>query len=54
MGASAIFEKQIEIKLFHPASTLESWIQAFHLLCEKPSVCPSTLPAEGLPFKVKK
>ncbi|MEJ2046048.1 MAG: hypothetical protein P8X74_22580 [Reinekea sp.] len=28
MGAPAIFEKQIEIKLFHPASTLESRIQA--------------------------
>ncbi|MEJ2042682.1 MAG: hypothetical protein P8X74_00510 [Reinekea sp.] len=27
MGAPAIFEKQIEIKLFHPASTLESRIQ---------------------------
>ncbi|MEJ2044864.1 MAG: hypothetical protein P8X89_16480 [Reinekea sp.] len=24
MGAPAIFEKQIEIKLLHPASTLES------------------------------
>jgi hypothetical protein len=28
MGAPAIFEKQIEIKLLHPASTLESRIQA--------------------------
>ncbi|MEJ2045464.1 MAG: hypothetical protein P8X74_09760 [Reinekea sp.] len=27
MGAPAIFEKQIEIKLLHPASTMESWIQ---------------------------
>ncbi|MEJ2073705.1 MAG: hypothetical protein P8X79_09635 [Reinekea sp.] len=27
MGAPAIFEKQIEIKLLHPASTLESRIQ---------------------------
>ncbi|MEJ2043838.1 MAG: hypothetical protein P8X89_11230 [Reinekea sp.] len=27
MGAPAIFEKQIEIKLSHPASTLESRIQ---------------------------
>ncbi|MEJ2045480.1 MAG: hypothetical protein P8X74_10455 [Reinekea sp.] len=27
-GAPAIFEKQIEIKLLHPASTLESRIQA--------------------------
>ncbi|MEJ2044916.1 MAG: hypothetical protein P8X74_20175 [Reinekea sp.] len=27
MGALAIFEKQIEIKLLHPASTLESRIQ---------------------------
>jgi hypothetical protein len=26
MGAPAIFEKQIEIKLLHPASTLESRI----------------------------
>ncbi|MEJ2042587.1 MAG: hypothetical protein P8X74_06175 [Reinekea sp.] len=26
-GAPAIFEKQIEIKLLHPASTLESRIQ---------------------------
>jgi hypothetical protein len=29
MGAPAIFEKQIEIKLLHPASTLESRIQVF-------------------------
>ncbi|MEJ2042537.1 MAG: hypothetical protein P8X74_07145 [Reinekea sp.] len=28
MGAPAIFEKQIEIKFLHPASTLESRIQA--------------------------
>ncbi|MEJ2044566.1 MAG: hypothetical protein P8X89_14960 [Reinekea sp.] len=28
-GAPAIFEKQIEIKLLHPASTLESRIQVF-------------------------
>ncbi|MEJ2064929.1 MAG: hypothetical protein P8X74_16900 [Reinekea sp.] len=28
MGAPAIFNKQIEIKLLHPASTLESRIQA--------------------------
>ncbi|MEJ2041823.1 MAG: hypothetical protein P8X74_00025 [Reinekea sp.] len=28
MGAPAIFGKQIEIKLLHPASTLESRIQA--------------------------
>ncbi|MEJ2045578.1 MAG: hypothetical protein P8X74_17755 [Reinekea sp.] len=27
MGAPAIFEKQIEIKLLHPRSTLESRIQ---------------------------
>ncbi|MEJ2042910.1 MAG: hypothetical protein P8X74_11270 [Reinekea sp.] len=27
MGAPAIFEKQIEIKLFHPASTLKSRIR---------------------------
>ncbi|MEJ2042630.1 MAG: hypothetical protein P8X89_05080 [Reinekea sp.] len=27
MGAPAIFEKQMEIKLLHPASTLESRIQ---------------------------
>ncbi|MEJ2063210.1 MAG: hypothetical protein P8X74_08045 [Reinekea sp.] len=27
MGAPAIFEKQIEIKLLHSASTLESQIQ---------------------------
>ncbi|MEJ2043272.1 MAG: hypothetical protein P8X89_08350 [Reinekea sp.] len=27
MGAPAIFEKQIAIKLLHPASTLESRIQ---------------------------
>ncbi|MEJ2043901.1 MAG: hypothetical protein P8X74_09010 [Reinekea sp.] len=27
MGAPAIFEKRIEIKLLHPASTLESRIQ---------------------------
>ncbi|MEJ2045498.1 MAG: hypothetical protein P8X74_10545 [Reinekea sp.] len=27
MGAPAIFEKQIGIKLLHPASTLESRIQ---------------------------
>ncbi|MEJ2075510.1 MAG: hypothetical protein P8X79_18840 [Reinekea sp.] len=30
MGAPAIFEKQIEIKLLHPASTLESRIQALN------------------------
>jgi hypothetical protein len=30
MGAPAIFEKQIEIKLLHPASTLESRIQEFN------------------------
>ncbi|MEJ2046302.1 MAG: hypothetical protein P8X74_23880 [Reinekea sp.] len=29
MGAPAIFEKQIEIKLLHPASTEESRIQVF-------------------------
>ncbi|MEJ2044648.1 MAG: hypothetical protein P8X89_15375 [Reinekea sp.] len=29
MGAPAIFEKQIEIKLLHPASTLESRIQVY-------------------------
>ncbi|MEJ2041910.1 MAG: hypothetical protein P8X74_05195 [Reinekea sp.] len=29
MGAPAIFEKQIEIKLSRPASTLESRIQGF-------------------------
>ncbi|MEJ2073643.1 MAG: hypothetical protein P8X79_09320 [Reinekea sp.] len=29
MGAPAIFEKQIEIKLLHPVSTLESRIQVF-------------------------
>ncbi|MEJ2045217.1 MAG: hypothetical protein P8X74_22205 [Reinekea sp.] len=28
MGAPTIFEKQIEIKLLHPASTLELRIQA--------------------------
>ncbi|MEJ2045774.1 MAG: hypothetical protein P8X89_21160 [Reinekea sp.] len=28
MGAPAIFEKQIGIKLLHPASTLKSRIQA--------------------------
>ncbi|MEJ2044213.1 MAG: hypothetical protein P8X89_13140 [Reinekea sp.] len=27
MGAPAMFEKQIEIKLLHPTSTLTSWIQ---------------------------
>ncbi|MEJ2044094.1 MAG: hypothetical protein P8X74_14910 [Reinekea sp.] len=27
MGAPAIFKKQIEIKLLHPASTFKSWIQ---------------------------
>jgi hypothetical protein len=27
MGAPAIFEKQIEIKLLHPVSTVASWIQ---------------------------
>ncbi|MEJ2073580.1 MAG: hypothetical protein P8X79_09000 [Reinekea sp.] len=31
MGAPAIFEKQIEIKLLHPASTMESRIQ--DILC---------------------
>ncbi|MEJ2045812.1 MAG: hypothetical protein P8X89_21355 [Reinekea sp.] len=31
MGAPAIFEKQIEIKLLHSASTLESRIQEFIL-----------------------
>jgi hypothetical protein len=29
MGAPTIFEKQIEIKLLHPASTLESRIQVY-------------------------
>ncbi|MEJ2071854.1 MAG: hypothetical protein P8X79_00100 [Reinekea sp.] len=33
MGAPAIFEKQIEIKLLHPASTLESRIQVKMSLC---------------------
>ncbi|MEJ2042465.1 MAG: hypothetical protein P8X74_00435 [Reinekea sp.] len=28
IGAPAMFEKQIEIKLLHPASTLKSRIQA--------------------------
>ncbi|MEJ2043139.1 MAG: hypothetical protein P8X74_06795 [Reinekea sp.] len=43
MGAPAIFEKQIEIKLLHPASTLESRIQvvgsllSHHQSCEKPA-----------------
>ncbi|MEJ2042395.1 MAG: hypothetical protein P8X74_07490 [Reinekea sp.] len=32
MGAPAIFEKQIEIKLLHPASTLESRIQVLFFL----------------------
>ncbi|MEJ2045457.1 MAG: hypothetical protein P8X89_19520 [Reinekea sp.] len=31
MGAPPIFEKQIEIKLLHPASTLKSRIQALKL-----------------------
>ncbi|MEJ2043567.1 MAG: hypothetical protein P8X89_09860 [Reinekea sp.] len=35
MGAPAIFEKQIEIKLLHPASTLESRIQEIVLGIEK-------------------
>ncbi|MEJ2075117.1 MAG: hypothetical protein P8X79_16815 [Reinekea sp.] len=30
MGAPAIFEQQIEIKLLHPASTLKSRIQVLH------------------------
>ncbi|MEJ2043744.1 MAG: hypothetical protein P8X74_19375 [Reinekea sp.] len=34
MGAPAIFEKQIEIKLFHPASTLESRIQVSFIQVE--------------------
>ncbi|MEJ2043293.1 MAG: hypothetical protein P8X74_13625 [Reinekea sp.] len=29
MGAPAIFEKQIEFKLLHPASTLKSLIQTY-------------------------
>jgi hypothetical protein len=32
MGAPAIFEKQIKIKLLHPASTLESRIQVLEKL----------------------
>jgi ribosome recycling factor len=35
MGAPAIFGKQIEIKLFHPASTLESRIQVIKALARK-------------------
>jgi hypothetical protein len=31
VGAPAIFEKQIEIKLLHPASTLESRIQEIEI-----------------------
>ncbi|MEJ2045441.1 MAG: hypothetical protein P8X74_02945 [Reinekea sp.] len=33
MGAPASFEKQIEIKLLHPASTLKSRIQARARFC---------------------
>ncbi|MEJ2042862.1 MAG: hypothetical protein P8X74_01405 [Reinekea sp.] len=32
MGAPAIFEKQIEIKLLHPASTMESRIQEINTI----------------------
>jgi hypothetical protein len=32
MGTPAIFEKQIEIKLIHPASTLNSRIQVKAIL----------------------
>ncbi|MEJ2073687.1 MAG: hypothetical protein P8X79_09540 [Reinekea sp.] len=32
MGAPAIFEKQIEIKLLHPASTMESRIQVRRMI----------------------
>ncbi|MEJ2042764.1 MAG: hypothetical protein P8X89_05760 [Reinekea sp.] len=39
MGASAIFEKQIEIKLLHPASTLESRIQVERILAAPPKPC---------------
>ncbi|MEJ2042241.1 MAG: hypothetical protein P8X74_12535 [Reinekea sp.] len=33
MGAPAIFEKQMEIKFLHPASILESRIQAKDRYC---------------------
>ncbi|MEJ2044962.1 MAG: hypothetical protein P8X89_16980 [Reinekea sp.] len=44
MGAPAIFEKQIEIKLLHPASTLESRIQVKPILSGSP-VKSCALPA---------
>ncbi|MEJ2045876.1 MAG: hypothetical protein P8X74_13525 [Reinekea sp.] len=37
MGAPAIFEKQIGIKLLHPTSTLESRIQVKVLLIHIPN-----------------
>ncbi|MEJ2075432.1 MAG: hypothetical protein P8X79_18450 [Reinekea sp.] len=43
MGAPAIFEKQIEIKLLHPASTLESRIQVEVCLLMQYSVVPNVL-----------
>ncbi|MEJ2045358.1 MAG: hypothetical protein P8X74_15905 [Reinekea sp.] len=36
MGAPAIFEKQIEITLLHPASTLKSGIQVISRLHSEP------------------
>ncbi|MEJ2043252.1 MAG: hypothetical protein P8X89_08250 [Reinekea sp.] len=46
MGAPAIFEKQIEIKLLHPASTLESRIQVYRqdFTCIRPQYSVNKLP----------
>ncbi|MEJ2041728.1 MAG: hypothetical protein P8X74_01635 [Reinekea sp.] len=46
-GAPAIFEKQIEIKLLHPASTLESRIQ---VLFAKTAAHSSRSPPEAHHF----
>ncbi|MEJ2044202.1 MAG: hypothetical protein P8X74_04480 [Reinekea sp.] len=40
MGVPAIFEKQIEIKLLHPASTLTSRIQVINS-CDRPRYLPA-------------
>ncbi|MEJ2074472.1 MAG: hypothetical protein P8X79_13550 [Reinekea sp.] len=47
MGAPAIFEKQIEIKLLHPASTLESRIQVISKTNNNEFTMPMALALQG-------
>jgi hypothetical protein len=44
MGAPAIFEKQIEIKLLHPASTEGSQIQVINKFLHGGVKCKQSIP----------